>query len=122
MAVYVDQLRDALWRHGKSCHLYADTLGELHAFAERIGMKRTWFQDRPGFPHYDLTAGRRKTAVLWGAVQHDKHQLVEFVRNRRERRDEKPEAGDVRRQGGRDEVEGGGRQRPGPGEVPGAGA
>jgi hypothetical protein len=27
-------------------HLRADTREELHAFAGRIGLQRTWFQDR----------------------------------------------------------------------------
>lgn len=33
MPVYVDQLRDFGWRYGRSCHLIADTLAELFAFA-----------------------------------------------------------------------------------------
>jgi|GEM_PF-1832511 len=100
MAVYVDELKPALWKYRKSCHLYADTLKELHEFAIKIGMKRTWFQDRLGFPHYDLTAGRRKAAVLWGAIEHDKFQMVAFVKKRREKKDgeENSQVADVQRQ------------------------
>jgi hypothetical protein len=50
------------------CHLYADTEEELHAFAQRIGMKRVWAQvSRTGIPHYDLTPRRRVSAVKHGA-------------------------------------------------------
>lgn len=43
--VYVDKV-----------HMVADTLTELHAFAEKIGLKRSYFEGvRKGHPHYDLT-------------------------------------------------------------------
>ena len=36
-------------------HLVADSLKELHEFAESIGLKRCWFHGlRKGHPHYDL--------------------------------------------------------------------
>ena len=73
MAVYVDELFDTEktpnWRYTKACHLTADTLEELHKFAESIGMKRVWFQDHKRHPHYDLTANRRKMAVKQGAIE-----------------------------------------------------
>jgi hypothetical protein len=51
-----------------SCHLMADDLDELHAFAGRLGLKREWFQDYPLHPHYDLTASKRARALKLGAV------------------------------------------------------
>jgi hypothetical protein len=73
MAVYVDELFDTektpQWRYVKACHLTADTLEELHAFAKMMGMKRQWFQDHPRHPHYDLTISKRKEAVKLGAVE-----------------------------------------------------
>lgn len=51
----------------RSCHMIADTLEELHAMADRIGLKREWFQER-SFPHYDLIASRRERAIRAGAV------------------------------------------------------
>ena len=51
-----------------SCHLTADTLDELHAFAKRIGLKRGWFQGKSSTPHYDLTPARREKALAGGAV------------------------------------------------------
>ena len=60
MSVYVDNLflcaTTRYWRHGKACHMVADSLSELHAMAKRLSLKRSWFQ--PGtssLPHYDLT-------------------------------------------------------------------
>lgn len=52
-------------------HLQADTTDELHAFAERLGLRRAWFQSKPGRPwhdHYDLTREGRRRAIDLGAV------------------------------------------------------
>jgi hypothetical protein len=85
MAVYVDSLRACLrnpnWKWHSSCHLIADTVAELHAFARGIGMKREWFQMGSGaFPHYDLTPGKRKEAVAAGAVEIDRHTLIMLMK------------------------------------------
>lgn len=35
-------------------HIVADSLDELHRFAEQMGIKRCWFEGtRKGHPHYD---------------------------------------------------------------------
>lgn len=49
-------------------HLISDTsLEELHEFAERLGLRREWFQNHPRHPHYDLTTHRiRKKAYALG--------------------------------------------------------
>ncbi len=80
--VYVDALINYGWKLGPSCHLLADTEEELHAFAASIGMKRAWFQDgdNHSVPHYDLVASRRKLAVKLGAIEINRHQLVEKVK------------------------------------------
>lgn len=73
MTVYVDEFRRwgptrlAIFRDGSS-HLTADTVEELHALADRIGLALSWFQDHPTHPHYDLTKARRAAALLAGAV------------------------------------------------------
>lgn len=59
-------------------HLISDrSLDELHLFANQIGLKREWFQDKPGQPHYDLTTSRmRFKAELSGAVMTDPKTIV----------------------------------------------
>ena len=72
--IYVDELKENGWilrgRKTLNCHMFTDrNLEELHRFANRIGMKREWFQDRKNFPHYDLTPKRRRIAVEHGAIE-----------------------------------------------------
>lgn len=80
MTVYVDQLRSydnvqgEAARYGRRwCHLTADSLEELHAMADRIGLKRAWFQPahRLHQCHYDLVPAKRAAAVRAGAVEVD---------------------------------------------------
>lgn len=81
MAVFVDDaaIPATVGRHASVwSHLTADTVEELHAFAGRLGLRRSYFQ--PGRPdaapgsfsaegwHYDLTAGKRAQALRLGAV------------------------------------------------------
>ena len=75
MAVYVDntdilasvpngnRVHTSHW-----CHMMADTLPELLAFASRIGLRRSWLQVKKSGVHFDLTAGKRRRAVAAGAV------------------------------------------------------
>ncbi len=93
MSVYVDPLavfggEDAplCFRRKPSCHMYADTLDELHAMAARIGLRRAWFQDDPGLQHYDLTANKRSAAVERGAIEQDRRAAVEKWAELRQRR------------------------------------
>lgn len=76
-------------------HLTADTEPELHAFAARLGLRRSWFQTckRPCGKgpcvhwHYDLTEQRRTVAVQLGAEQVDMRKLGEIIRARRAAQD-----------------------------------
>lgn len=94
--VYVDTLIDyGGWfnkRFGPSCHLIADTEDELHALAQKIGMKRAWFQsgEDHAMPHYDLTAGRRAAAVRAGAIEVDRKQFCELFNKYRVSKNLKP--------------------------------
>jgi hypothetical protein len=75
VTVYVDELRDwsggrevARFFAGGSCHLTTDgDVAELHAFAQKIGLRRAWFQG-DSIPHYDLSPLRRAQAISNGAV------------------------------------------------------
>lgn len=90
MAVYVDEvfstapymgIRRRGWRARQACHMFADTVEELHRFAQIIGLRRTWFQPHPILPHYDLSPRLRAIAIKAGAVE---KRLREFIRERRE--------------------------------------
>jgi hypothetical protein len=54
------------------CQLFADTTDELHAFAGRIGLVRSWFRG----DYYDLTPKRRVAAVAAGALEVDRRTLA----------------------------------------------
>ncbi|MGB2914919.1 MAG: DUF4031 domain-containing protein [Pyrinomonadaceae bacterium] len=84
MAVYVDKLRDHGWRHGPSCHLIADTVGELIEFATSLGMGEEWFQPKSS-PHFDLTAEGREIAVTNGAIELDNRAMAMKLREIRNR-------------------------------------
>jgi NADH:ubiquinone oxidoreductase subunit D len=43
-------------------------VGDLHRMAEKLGLKRTYFQNKSGFPHYDVIPMKRAQAIKWGAV------------------------------------------------------
>jgi hypothetical protein len=51
-------------------HLFADTQEELHEFAARLGLRRSYYQGPPEHEiwHYDLTEGKRWQAIRQGAV------------------------------------------------------
>lgn len=73
MTVYVDEI--VYWpqrvvgaRSHHWSHLWADEIEELHDMAQRIGLKRSWFQDHPRHPHYDITPNKRLLALQQGAV------------------------------------------------------
>ena len=62
-------------------------LDDLHAFAASIGLKRSWFQDKPdGLPHYDLTAGKRRQAITAGAQEVDRRGIMAVMHEWREHR------------------------------------
>ena len=88
MSVYVDAMMPCIknknWRYDQACHLIADTVGELHLFADRLGLKRSWFQDGT-LPHYDLTKGMRLRAVGSGAIEINRDELVALLRDHRRR-------------------------------------
>lgn len=85
MSVYVDPMRKCVpnknWKRSSSCHMFADDLDELHEMAEKVGLKREWFQDK-SLPHYDLTENKRKQAVECGAkeVGPDRRDIVEHYK------------------------------------------
>ena len=88
MAVYVDPVfackPNRRWRWSSACHMFADSLDELHAMASKLGLRREWFQGGDSLQHYDLTGGKRQQAVRLGAVEVDRRFAADFViRSRR---------------------------------------
>lgn len=50
------------------CHLVSDqNEQELHDFAQKIGLKKSYFQPR-SYPHYDVTTTVRERALQQGAT------------------------------------------------------
>lgn len=67
MSVYVDPIFHQLGPRGQTdwCHMVADTEGELHEMADRIGLRREWYHRH----HYNLTPESRTLAISLGAVE-----------------------------------------------------
>lgn len=70
MAVYVDPPVSRLGRM-VMCHMAADSLAELHAMADAIGVARRQPQGPPvtKWPHYDICKAKRAVAVRLGALE-----------------------------------------------------
>lgn len=82
MTVYVDNMRAKLGRM-IMCHMIADSDDELHAMAERLGLKRAWHQAPPkaSHSHYDISPSVRARAVAAGATEITWRQLA-YMRKR----------------------------------------
>lgn len=69
MSVYVDE---PIWTFGrmKMCHMAADSLDELLAMADRIGVARKWIQhpETPSRRHFDICKSKRERAIAAGAI------------------------------------------------------
>lgn len=64
-------------------HMWTDPGSEmqLHRVARALTLRAAWFQDKPGFPHYEVVAGRYDDAVAAGAVPTN---LREWLAHRRQ--------------------------------------
>lgn len=76
MSVYVDK---AQYAYG---NMIADTLTELHAMADAIGVAQKHFQLR-SFPHYDVCKSKRAAAVAFGAIEVTRAELVGHMKRLR---------------------------------------
>jgi hypothetical protein len=90
MAVFVDDMQtnapNERWPYPSHCHLVADTIEELHTFAQcELHLKRSWYQHTT-VPHYDLTASKRKKAVARGAVELSRPGMGDFIAKHRIRK------------------------------------
>lgn len=81
MTVYVDDVEHGFGRM-KMCHLWADTLPELLAMVDRIGVAQKWIQGHPtlsfgkhrnaSWVHFDIAKGKKALAIAAGAVLTDR--------------------------------------------------
>lgn len=68
MAVYVDDMNAPFGRM-KMCHMLADSVDELHAMADTIGVARKWYQAPPKHSsHYDIALTKKGLALAAGAI------------------------------------------------------
>jgi hypothetical protein len=81
LAVYVDEAIWS-WKGRKWCHLMADEVDELHAFAFRLGLQLSSYQGPPrtSAPHYDITGFERNRAIRFGATPVGRREIVQLFR------------------------------------------
>jgi hypothetical protein len=67
------------------CHMWADSLDELYAMADHIGVQRKWLQQPPraSWVHFDIAIGKKRIAIDAGAVLTDKYGPLEFLARQR---------------------------------------
>lgn len=76
MTIYVDTPVERQGKFNGYCHMMTDgDLQELHDFAVeiRVGL---YFQNKPRFPHYDLSQTKRRLAVSLGAVEITTEEMI----------------------------------------------
>lgn len=88
VTVYVDDVRHA-FGNMIMCHMWADTLPELMAMADRIGVARKWIQGHAelsigkaksaSWVHFDIALRKKAMAIKAGAVLTDKYGPVEHT-------------------------------------------
>jgi hypothetical protein len=74
------------------CHLWADSLEELLAMVDKIGVQRRWIQGHPelsigraknaSWLHFDIAASKKRLAIENGAVLTDKYGPLEHEAKR----------------------------------------
>lgn len=80
MTCYVDDMRAPFGRL-IMCHMWADSLEELLAMADRIGVARRWLQQPPkaSWVHFDISLGKKALALAAGAILTDKYGPLEHL-------------------------------------------
>lgn len=88
MTVYVDDVEHS-FGNMLMCHMWADSLEELFAMADQIGVARKWLQGHPtlsigkaknaSFLHFDVAKSKKKRAIKAGAKLTDKYGPSEWV-------------------------------------------
>lgn len=77
--VVVDQATHP-YKRMMMCHMMSKDLNALHSMAEKIGIKRKWFQNKAGrTPHYDICKSKRALAIEYGAVETDRNGIMAII-------------------------------------------
>ena len=86
--VYVDDA-DIPYKGMVMSHCWADNLSELLAMMDKIGVNRKWIQGHPtlslpefrkaSWVHFDISLGKKKMALRYGAVLTDRFGPLEHV-------------------------------------------
>jgi hypothetical protein len=76
--IYVDA---AVWKKSPKgrkfyAHMVADSMGELHEFACKIGVKPHFFHRSKTAPHYDITSDQHLVAIANGAQLVDSREVL----------------------------------------------
>ena len=83
--IYVDNM-NAKFGRMIMCHLLSDeSVEELLSFADKLGMKREWFQSKASFPHYDVSLSIKKKAVELGAKEINIREVLGVMKSFREK-------------------------------------
>jgi hypothetical protein len=60
-------------------HLITDgEIFELHIFAQKIGLKKEWFQDKK-WKHYDIWNNKLKKAIQNGAIKISSKEIIKIL-------------------------------------------
>jgi hypothetical protein len=85
MTVYVDDVRHNFGRM-VMCHMWADTEEELFAMVDKIGVQRKRIQRPPeaSWVHFDISIGKKRQAIKFGAIMTDKYGPIRWQRARKD--------------------------------------
>ena len=75
MAIYVDRAR-VLFKDRVWCHMMADSLDELHHFAQLMKIDARLFHRTASYTHYDITMEMRERVIACGAVDADRRTII----------------------------------------------
>ena len=88
MTVYVDNVRHS-FGNMVMCHMWSESLNELLAMADKIGVQRKWIQGHPelsfgkhknaSWVHFDIALSKKALAIRHGAEVTDKYGPVEHL-------------------------------------------
>lgn len=73
--VYVGRLEFS-YRGMLMSHMASPDIDELHKMADKLGINRRHFQNKPRRPHYDISKGKKIKAIMLGACEVDDRDLM----------------------------------------------